>query len=287
MKSIPDNCRKASPGSFTLIELLVVIAIVSILMALLLPALKNAKEISRRVLCASNQKQLGVGCLLYATDTIDNYFPPQVMNPNYFWKSGLSWENVAGNGIMAFGLGNLYPNEQVTLNRGTEYVKNEGVFFCPNSVYLFSPYPSMADRSAYYYHKSHQGMVGYVYWGNPCKAYDSDTWPSWYEPGELRDDQNPGAMNTRPNNCIAYTLNRVLNGSRKEALPSKAVLVTDNYYGDESFVRNNHPRGGVPEKGGSNVLYADGHVSWLPYGEGNWKFLSGSNNILQPWNELQ
>lgn len=59
--------RRPSPA-FTLIELLVVIAIIAVLMAILMPALKIAKEQARGIVCLANQRTLSQGYMMYATD---------------------------------------------------------------------------------------------------------------------------------------------------------------------------------------------------------------------------
>jgi prepilin-type N-terminal cleavage/methylation domain-containing protein/prepilin-type processing-associated H-X9-DG protein len=55
-------------GGFTLVELLVVIAVIAILAAMLLPALATAREMARASTCMSNQKNVGLGFIMFTGD---------------------------------------------------------------------------------------------------------------------------------------------------------------------------------------------------------------------------
>ena len=59
--------------AFTLIELLVVIGIIVLLIAILLPTLKAARERANRIKCASNLRQIGIGLRYYAMDNKGRY----------------------------------------------------------------------------------------------------------------------------------------------------------------------------------------------------------------------
>ncbi len=74
-------------NGFTLIELLVVIAIIAILMAILMPTLKRAREQGQRASCLNNMKQLQLAWVLYA-----DYYDDKIVS----CEAGGSWRNEFG-----------------------------------------------------------------------------------------------------------------------------------------------------------------------------------------------
>lgn len=117
--------------AFTLIELLVVISVISLLMAILLPALNKAREQGRIAACMSNLRAIGQGIHLYAHDNDGRLVPGD-------WR--VSWD-VWGN-VAEYPRGCRKPpvleNREVNLGHLIRSgslpmpTSNDHVFFCPS-----------------------------------------------------------------------------------------------------------------------------------------------------------
>ncbi len=76
--------RRSCRDGFTVPEVLAVVAIITIIISLLLPSMNRARDRARAVICASNQRQIGMGIRNYATEN-KQYFPVGVNSASGDW----------------------------------------------------------------------------------------------------------------------------------------------------------------------------------------------------------
>ena len=142
--------RRRAPGpagarqtaGFTLIELLVVIAIIAILASLLMPAVRQAVERARQIVCASNLHQIYVGASSYASEH-DGLYPAYSRRNNVMDSYGEAsrWLRIAGEANWE-NHGKLYQSG---------YVSGGDIFYCPSQrkedfqFHSYQPWPT--DRT--------------------------------------------------------------------------------------------------------------------------------------------
>ncbi len=139
---------KRSKQAFTLIELLVVISIIALLVSILMPALGKARELAKRSVCLSNQKQLSYAWILYAEDNDD-----LMCSPCPGWRDEdleISWIYWAGSGFPNTWSEDLW-DESIMNGALWPYCSESlEVFRCPtgkeNEKITYSAFPAMGWR---------------------------------------------------------------------------------------------------------------------------------------------
>ncbi len=152
---------------FTLVELMVVIAIITVLLAILMPAVRKARRLAEISVCASNQQQLSRATLTYINDH-RGVLPPRSLSsdggaefqaPTDFYYLFSSPEDVWNLGHMNHGL--LY---------AADLIDGGKAFFCPAmehdalSYETHTPWPtpnplptSSRIRGSYYFNPQTDG----------------------------------------------------------------------------------------------------------------------------------
>ena len=106
---LPSDAGVRSRG-FSMIELLVVLAVVMVLTGLLMPGLQSARNSAYTVVCGANQRQIGIGFLLYGEDSNGQLPESLLQNRNEFAEMmAVTTGNMGAGQIPGYdGLGKLW-----------------------------------------------------------------------------------------------------------------------------------------------------------------------------------
>ena len=240
--------------AFTLVEMLVALSIIALLISLLLPTLRRARESARSIVCVSNLRHIGIGLSVYGADHHD--LMPQAMQRG--WDHPLI-PGLVGGGRGWMWCGILYeeglisvgewaelkcPSDNQGFKRPYEIVDETSLYCPPQTV-------SGADFEPFYYAAvlmGHGLTNRQLPWSLPTSS--SPTWPGhWTRIGDM---PNPSELNLLWEGKIATWSQ---GGGWSFAWPNIQAAPPD---ADNPMFR--HQFGGLRWDRASNGLFADGHA---------------------------
>ena len=156
--------QKRGKRGFTLIELLVVISIIALLIALLLPALAQARRDAQAVVCAANLHSIGEAMEEYAAQWQDAIAGSPATSGSFFWSnidtgahspySEYDYPNLCAEYDWMTPLSNEMDHKFVCSNTSDilaanktdrlarfEFLRNDPAFICPSNNFLAIPWP--------------------------------------------------------------------------------------------------------------------------------------------------
>ena len=257
-----------SRKAFTLVELLVVIAIIALLVSILLPAISKSREQARRVVCASDLRQMGILLEYYCEDN-ENFYP-QPYSSNYPWSGTLS--DIDADGIPNLGLLSLVPYLFASSSaKGDGSVSRMRIFWCPSGAQKYT------DESVGSWVGSAYGTFGYTLYAgyqgaNSAIGASNGQLNSFWQPLEHSPLKNiphksSDGKKSRPSWITITDINfsgyssRISNG----ALPTiKAgdFFPRSNHYAQTSGRIGRSAGTKIDASAGSNSLHMDTHVDW-------------------------
>ncbi len=120
----PEHNSGMRRRGFTLVDVLVSIAVVAVLVGIMIPSLAGIRETTRRVICQSNVRQVGLAMAMYSNDWSDEIPPSAFVAAGSHEKMFFVRAHLGLNGSMAWdGLGFLYAED---------YLSEPGVLYCPS-----------------------------------------------------------------------------------------------------------------------------------------------------------